>query len=90
MKTAVSCRRTRPGQSPELLEFLQFLESGQYDLLACLLYFSGQEDFIEDRIDLNIDERLIGERMMIWSHLIEVENQIKFANVVKEGIWTRM
>ena len=64
MKTAVSCRRTRPGQSPELLEFLQFLESGQYDLLACLLYFSGQEDFIEDRIDLNVIERLNREAVI--------------------------
>jgi len=24
------------------------------------------------------------------SHLVEVENQIEFANVIKEGIWYRM
>ena len=55
---------TAPGQVLKLLEFLQFLESGQYDLFARLLYFPGQEDFVEDCIDLDAHERLNREGMI--------------------------
>ena len=71
----------------KLLEFLQLLQSGQYDLLACLLYLSSKENLIKDCIHLYVNEQLSREGKVMGSHLVEVENQIEFANVIKEGIW---
>ena len=71
----------------KLLELLQFLQPGQYDLFACLLYLPSKENFVKDCIHLDVNERLSREGEMMGSHLVEVENQIKFANVIKERIW---
>lgn len=64
------------------------LQPRQHHLLARLLNFTRQEHFIKDRVDLgsSISPTLSFPLQQSASYLVEVEHQIKFADITKELI----
>jgi hypothetical protein len=74
----------------DLLKLVEMLQPRENDLLGGLLDLAGQEDFVEDGIDLSHSSLAIGERTFSLTqhriYLIEIEDQIQFTHIPKELI----
>ena len=61
-------------------------KSCKYDLFGRLLDLAGQEDFVEDSIDLRLHQHSKPVSYPLYPYLIKVEHQIQLTNIPKELI----